>query len=319
MDSKTVNIAVIGAGDWAQLYHLPAIKLLQTKYSVHITGIWNRTPEKAIAASQKFDIIKVYASLDELISDEDIHCLAIIIRADAIAGVLGKIQERNLPLLTEKPPGRNYAEAKTLSSEIKVPNVVAFNRRYTPLNRQFKQIAENMGGMYYAECQFYRNERHYPDFIIETGIHGINYMEYLCGKICRVRTEKYPNPKNKTFIWISRVVFESGVKGVLKFFPCSGASTERYEVHSNDTSAYLFSPQHYTEDHPGSITVRMKGKVHAVIKGDADEDPLVAAGFVGEYVDFFEAVRSNRQTVSNFQNAVHTMKVAEAIEKGVNL
>lgn len=319
MKSKTLNMAVIGAGAWAQLYHLPAIKLLQKKYALHITGIWNRSPEKAIVASEKFGIQKVYRRLDELISDADIHCLAIIVRADALVGILDTVRPKKLPVLTEKPPGRNYAEAKQLSAKIVVPNVVAFNRRYTPLNRKFKQIADDMAGVYYAECQFYRNQRHYPDFITETGIHGINYMEYLCGRIGAVRTEKWKNPENETFIWISRIVFESGVKGLIKFFPCSGASIERYELHSSKSSAHLYSPQHYTEDCPGRITVRREGKIQQVIEGDADEDPLVAAGFLDEYVDFFEAVRNGKQTVSNFQNAHQTMKIAEAIEKGVDL
>ena len=319
MSANRLNIAVIGAGEWARLYHLPAIQLLKQAYSLHITGIWNRTLEKAAAAAETFGIKKVYSSLDEVIADGDIDCLAIIVRANALAGILKKASRKNLPFLTEKPPGRNYAEAKEIAASTSVPNVVAFNRRYTPLNRQFKQIADDMEGIYYAECQFYRNRRFIEDFITETGIHAVNFMEYLCGRIRAVQTEKWKNPQNDTFIWLSRVVFESGVRGLMKFFPCSGASSERYEVHSNASSAHLYSPQHYTEDFPGRITVRREGRVYRVIEGDADQDPLVAAGFVDEYIDFFEAVRTNRPTASNFKNAQHTMKIAEAIQKGVDL
>lgn len=319
MNHDRLYIAVIGAGEWVRQYHLPTIRLLQSRYSLHLTGIWNRTIEKAIAASDKFGIQKVYTNLDEIISDEQINCLAVVVSGNALAGILKSIRKKNLPLLTEKPPGRNYAEAKDLASSMNMPNVVAFNRRYTPLNRQFKRIVDEMQEPYFAECQFYRNRRYYRDFITETGIHGINYMEYLCGRIRRVWTEKWPNPKNETFIWLSRIVFESGVRGVMKFFPCSGASTERFEVHSNESSAYLYSPQHYTEDNPGRIIVRKKGQIHAEIMGDADADPLVTAGFVDEYIDFFEAIRTQRATVSNFQNAAHTMKIAEAIQNGVDL
>jgi len=319
MNPITINLAMIGAGEWAQLYHLPAVKFLQKKYSLQITGIWNRTAEKAQTAARKFGIQRVYASLDELLRDPDVNCFAIIIHADALKGVLDKVLARNMPVLTEKPPGRNYDEAEAFSHSVKVTNVVAFNRRYTPLNQQFKQIVRQMQGIYFAECHFYRNQRHTADFITETGIHSINYMEYLLGQVQTVLTEKWKNPENDTNIWISRIVFESGVKGLMKFFPCSGSSVERYEVHSNDISAYLHSPQHYTEDIPGRIIVHQNSKVHQIIEGSDDDDPLVVSGFVGEYSDFFEAILHNKATVSNFQNACHSMKLAEAIEKGEDL
>ena len=316
MNPKIINLAVIGAGEWAQLYHLPVLKYLQKEYSLQITGIWNRTTEKAQTAARKFGIQRVYASLDDLLHDSDVNCVAIIIHAGALKDVLDKVVARNLPVLTEKPPGRNYDEAKAFSQSVTVKNVVAFNRRYTPLNQQFKKIVRQMKSIYFAECHFYRNQRHYADFITETGIHGINYMEYLLGQVQTVSTEKWKNPENDTNIWISRMVFESGVKGLMKFFPCSGSSVERYEVHSNDISAYLHSPQHYTQDIPGRIIVHQNSKVHQIIEGSLDEDPLVVSGFVGEYSDFFDAILHNKATVSNFQNACHSMKLAEAIEKG---
>jgi predicted dehydrogenase len=199
---------------------------------------------------------------------------------------------------------------------VTVSNVVAFNRRYNPLNQQFKRVVEQMSQVYYAECQFYRNRRYYQDFITATGIHGINYMEYLFGPIETVTTDKWKNPVNETHIWVNRVSFASGINGLLKFFPCSGANLERYEVHSNDTSAYLYSPQAYTEDIPGQIMVYEESKLQPVIRGNEDEDPLMTLGFVSEYSDFFEACMQNTPTISNFQNACHSMRIAEAIETG---
>jgi predicted dehydrogenase len=140
-------------------------------------------------------------------------------------------------------------------------------------------------------------------------------MEYLLGQIQSGSTEKWKNPQNDTYIWVSQIVFKSGVKGVMKFFPCCGSSVERYEVHSNDISAYLFSPQHYTEDYPGQIIIHKNSKVHRIIEGDKKDDPLVVSGFVGEYVDFFDAIPGGRATISNFKNSSHSMKIAEAVEK----
>ena len=144
-------------------------------------------------------------------------------------------------------------------------------------------------------------------------------MEYLFGPIETVTIDIWKNPVNETNIWVSRITFTSGVKGLIKFFPCSGASLERYEVHSNDIAAHLYSPQAYTEDLPGQIIVYEKSKLKQIIQGDAHEDPLVTLGFVGEYVDFFEACLHDKPTISNFQNACNSMRIAEAIEKGINI
>jgi len=34
---------------------------------------------------------------------------------------------------------------------------------------------------YIAECHFYHYKRLYNHFVLETGVHGINFMERLCG------------------------------------------------------------------------------------------------------------------------------------------
>lgn len=316
MNATRINLAIIGASEWAQRYHLPTIHYLKEKYPLHITGIWNRTTSKAVEMRQQFQIKRVYKSLDEVLQDQEINCVSIAIHPSALMDILPKLLTRNLPILCEKPPGQTFEDAKALSTMVTVPNVVAFNRRYNSMNQQFKSIVERMSHVYYAECQFYRNERYYQDFITATGIHGLNYMEYLFGPIQTVSTDKWKNPINDTNIWMSRVTFASGVRGLMKFFPCSGASLERYEVHSNDISAYLHSPQPYTEDYPGQIIVYEKSKLQQIIPGNKDEGPLVTLGFVGEYVDFFEACLNNTPTISNFQNACNSMKIAEAIEQG---
>ena len=317
MNTRNINIAIIGAGEWSQMCHIPAIKYLEKKYPLHITGIWNRTIDKAVKASQKYQINKVYKSLNEVINDKDINCFAIVIHPSVVRNIIKKLLKRNLPILCEKPPGETAKEAEVLSTIIKVPNVVAFNRRYTPINRQFKKVIENMKNIYYTECRFYRSERYYKNFITTTGIHGINYMEYLFGPIEKVKVNKWENPINNTHICVCQINFSSGLNGLIKFFPCSGSSLERYEAHSTNMSTYLYSPQHYTEDYPGQIKIYKKSKKIKVIQGNAEKGPLFNLGLINEYVDFFNAFLKNVPTISNFQNAENSMKIAEIIEKEI--
>ncbi len=318
-DDLIIRPAIIGAGEWVKDYHLPTIKYLEEKIPLQISGIWNRTQEKAVRLAQIFQIKKVYTSFNEIIADSNINSFIVLVNPSVIPQVIKKLLVRKLPIFSEKTPGKTFKEAKELSKIVNVPNVVAFNRRYMPINQRFKRIIDNIKNIYFTECHFYRNERLYKNFMIETGIHGINYMEYLFGKIKNVRTDRRKNPVNDTYIWISNITFEAGLKGIMKFFPCSGSCVERFEAHSNDTSVYLYSPQTYAIDYPGKIVVHKRSKLHEIIHSDEKEGPLFNSGFVNEYMNFFNAITNNTQTISNFQNACNSMRIAEAIEKGIQI
>ena len=137
MSAARIHLAIIGASEWAQRYHLPTIKYLESRYPIHITGIWNRTISKARQMAQTFRIGKIYSTLDEVVSDKDITCFSVVVHPSALMDILPKLLIRNLPILCEKPPGQTFEETNALSIMINVPNVVAFNRRYNSMNQQF--------------------------------------------------------------------------------------------------------------------------------------------------------------------------------------
>jgi len=313
--NKPLRIALIGAGEWAREYHLPSLAVLANETAIEIAGIWNRTRETAERVARQFSIQRVYGDLSDALNDEHLDCFVVLVNSNVLIEIVSKLLVRGLPIFTEKPPGKTYEEALLLAQRVSVPNVVAFNRRYMPINRRFKQLANGIDRPYFAECHFYRNERVYDHFVRETGVHGINYMEHLCGPIIAVRTETGTIAKNGADFWISSVVFESGIRGLFKFFPCCGSSIERYEVHGRKTSIYLHCPQSYTSDHPGRIEVHENGRVISALDDDEDGG-LLTMGIVDEYRDFFRAITDGSDTASNFGNAANTMRVAEAIEAG---
>lgn len=316
---KPLRIAILGAGEWARQYHLPALKILASELPIEIAGIWNRTTESAEQAARHFCVDRVYQVLEEVLEDERLDGFVVLVSSAALVEIVSRLLPRSLPIFTEKPPGRSYQDALMLADLVHVPNVVAFNRRYMPINRRFKELANSISGAYFAECHFYRNERIYDHFVMETGVHGINYMEYLFGSVRAVRTEKRKIPQNSSDYWISSVTFESGIRGVFKFFPCCGSSVERYEVHGLDKSIYLHCPQTYTTDHPGKIVVHEKGKLISTLLDEERGGALLTAGLLDEYRDFFRAVSDGSPTASNFRNACNTMRVAEAIEATDNI
>lgn len=322
MPPEPIRLAFVGSGNWARKYHFPALDYLrkqQTGYDVQLRGLYSLDPAVAQTVASQYAFDRVYASLDELCQDEAVDAIAVAVTPSALRGVLEKVVQPGLPIFSEKPPGISYTEAKELSQIVTLPNVVAFNRRFIPLNNRFKQIVDEMDSIYFVEGHFFRHNRLDETFVIETGIHWINYLEYLFGPIRTVHPQRFPHPQNDTWVRVAQITFAGGLQGGIKFFPCTGSQGERLEVHSSDRTAYLDGP--LWQD-PGRIVIEENENqtiLRTCIPGNEGGVEVVERGITGEYEEFFRAVSTGQPTRSNFQNAANSMRVAEAIELGVDL
>jgi predicted dehydrogenase len=289
--------------------------MLRSAGVIDIAGVWNRTSETAEAAAREFGVANVYPTLDAAVTDPAVEGFVVLVHSGAVSSVVLRVAERGLPILTEKPPGQSFAEATMLAERVRVPNVVGFNRRYMPLARRFRSIVEGIDRPFFAECHFYRHDRRHPRFMLETGIHGINFIEYLCGPIASIAPTRRTQAGEGRYAWVCPVVFQSGMPGLLKFFPFCGSSIERYEVHGAERSAYFHCPASYTSDQPGRIVVHERGDVAMEIADDGGaEDELGTSGILDEYRDFLRLFADPlHKAVSDFRNACNTMRLAEAI------
>lgn len=314
---KTINLAFVGTGGWASKFHFPALAFLQehaSDYKVNLCGITCLELDRAEQIASEYGFEQVYPDLDALLADERLDAVAVAISPGALKNVVSRIAARGLPLLSEKPPGESYAEACEIAELVTVPNVLAFNRRFNPLNNKFKAIVDDMQDIYFVEGHFFRHRRSDPTFMIGTGIHWINFMEYLFGPIVHVRSHRQRHPDGETWVRVAKLTFESGVPGLLKVFPCSGSEVEQVEVHSATLSAYLDGPMSHSA---GSIRLE-RGRERELITPTAEQSTpdAVRIGIVGEYQAFFDLVLNGTPSRSTFQNGVNAMRVAEAMEWG---
>ena len=320
-----IRLAFVGSGNWARKYHFPALAWLREREAgLVLRGIHSLDAPTAQSVADEYAFQRVYPSLDDLLADESINAYAVAVTPSALSGVMARLMTRPLPIFSEKPPGISAADATALAKLITVPNVVAFNRRFIPLNNQFKALVDETPDIYYLEGHFFRHNRQDPAFALETGIHWINFIEYICGPIARVETERFAHPTTATWVWLARLVFASGLRGLLKIFPCTGAQGERLEIHSPARALFLEGPlwadpgRIVIEENDGNPVLHLQKIVRRKIGGNADGPEIVERGIVGEYQEFFAAVRTGAATRSHFQNAVNGMRVAEAIEAGKN-
>jgi predicted dehydrogenase len=313
---QRINLAFVGTGPWARRQHFPALSHLvetlpyEAGITLNLRGIASLELEdaRAVAAEVGFEV--VYPHVNALLDDPDIDAIAVAVPPAAAKPVLEQVIARQVPLFSEKPPGISLAEAEALAALVQVPNLLAFNRRFAPLNNTFKEIVADMEGVYFVEGHFLRHRRLDPAFMIGTGIHWINFMIYCFGEIQASTVERFPNPQEECWNRVAQLTFPGDVRGLLKVFPCSGTTAEQLEVHSSGQSVYLDGP---LGSNPGRIIVT-RGEAQEVIEQEVARPEFVRIGILGEYREFFTRTCAGLPTRSTFQNAVNTMRVAEALE-----
>jgi predicted dehydrogenase len=318
MTRQPTHLAFVGSGAWARKYHFPALTYLighpaeLPGVELRLRGITSLEPEVARAVATEVGFERVYPSLDALIEDPGVDAIAVAVTPSATASVIERVLRRQVPLFSEKPPGISTRQAQALAERVTVPNVLAFNRRFAPLNNTFKALVDATTDMTFVEAHFLRHERAEDEFMIGTGIHWINFIEYICGEIADVRVERFATPDGRAWNRVAHLTFSGGLRGLLKVLPCAGSQVERLEVHSATQSLYLDGPL-WTQ--PGSITVDA-GDAREVLSPETDRPlpEIVRLGIVAEYVEFLTLACSTRPTRSNFQNAVNSMRIAEAME-----
>jgi predicted dehydrogenase len=292
--NRKLNLALIGSGEWAVDYHLPTIYSDDLKDKLNLCGVWNRTRSKSERVAKEWEIPHIYASLDEILQDSDIDAVSVVVNSRAVGQILRRLSRRHLPILCEKPPGRDSREAKNL--------------------------VDKLESIQFVECHFLRRHREDQKFVTETGVHGINFLEYLLGPIRAVDAERWFSEGKNNYNWLARLTFASGLRGFIKFFPSAGISLESIEVHGDDVSLYLDSEQHFTDTTEGRITHYRNTKRNKIAKRNVvinrEGGRLRRGGFVGEYLEFISAVQKRTSPLSNFGNSWTSMRIAEIIEQG---
>lgn len=315
-----VRLAFVGTGNWARRYHLPSLnhirqhKLGGCELVLH--GIYGVRQNEAEELAGQYHFGRVYPTLDDLMGDAEVDAVAIVISPEATKQVVLQVMEKELPLITEKPPGANYAEAQELAERVQVPHVVGFNRRYGVLNNRFREMVQRVSGIVSVRGVMHRVNRQQPHFVLHAGPHLINFMEYLFGPIRSLRTEHRIVPSTGGRLYLGHACFESGLTGEIELTPAGERHWEGIEVHTTEQTLILHSPHN---DGAGEILRRREGAADEVLDRSGENVPVVEEGYAWEHVDLLNAVGGPRPVRSTFQNAVNTMRVAEALETGRDL
>lgn len=113
-----MNILIIGAGKISKWF-LNDLKNSQYHNEIIVKGIYNRTIEKAVAYQEKYQIEKVYQTIqqeidEQAIDEQAIDLFYVATADDAHFEIVKLLLENNKNVFCEKPLALTYREAKLL-------------------------------------------------------------------------------------------------------------------------------------------------------------------------------------------------------------
>jgi predicted dehydrogenase len=210
MIKNKFKVAIIGAGYMAEEY----LKVFSKK-KIHCEAIFSRTLSKSKILKKKYNIKKIYKSLNDLKNDNKINALIIVVNAESTQNLINNLDIHKYRVLCEKPVGINFEETKKIISKIKNKHFyVALNRRFYGSNLKANNlINKNKGKRFISirdqEMQNFKSKNVNKNLMYCNSVHLIDYINiYARGKLLKIqRLKKFKN--NKFSENLTRLVFSS--------------------------------------------------------------------------------------------------------------
>lgn len=216
------SIALVGAGAFAKLMHVPNLKALNVNVPVVISG----SGASARQVAEMLKAGKATTDYESALNDSNVSAVLISTRHNLHAAQTIAAAKAGKHIFVEKPLGLTVEECEQVIQEVEKANVlctVGFNRRFSPYALEAKKVLESLAGAKQIICRV--NAGALPKShwlldpsegggrIIGEGCHFFDLMMWLVGSTpVAVSAQKIGEDENE----ISAVVkFSDGSLGTL--------------------------------------------------------------------------------------------------------
>lgn len=243
-------IGIIGAGNFAKMTLLPALKGTdaQIKHIVSSGGV------NGTALARKHNIAQSTTDYDVVLADKDVDLVMITTRHNLHASMVVRALEEGKHVFVEKPLALNHEELITIEESYRKNSgtlMIGFNRRFSPHTQKIKSLVGNapMNIIATMNAGAIPPEIWVHDMevgggrIIGEACHYLDLMVYLTGSkikaVCMNALGENPaeNSDNASIL----VKMENGSTGVVNYFSNGSKSyaKERLEVFSQEKTLIM--------------------------------------------------------------------------------
>ncbi len=283
-------IAICGAGGIVNDAHLPAYR----KAGFAVTGIYDQNREAAERTAQRFEVPRVYETLEELAEDPDAAIIDIAVPATETHGVVSSVVGSGKALLIQKPLGESMETARATVDVIEQSGVVAAvnqQMRWEPGVRAAQALAArgDLGEVFDISFSIFVDtpwnlwewlKRKNTIDVLYHSIHYLDSIRFITGKepvslYCDGTTQPGYDAAGETRILL-HLVFEECLRAT---------------VRTNHHAAYGLEGQRaeFRVDGTRGVAIRTIGLLMDYPKGVADAFSYKTEGAEWRQVDFAES------------------------------
>lgn len=315
---KDVRVAIIGAGPRATGVHYASLRDIPAAKMVAVCDL---NDARMNTAADTFGIPGRYTNYVEMLEKEKPDAVYAIMPPHHLYDVAATVMGMGCHLFIEKPPAVTTEQARQmaiLARQHKVLTGVTFQRRFSPLIQYGKMLCEKRGPVHSAVATFYKCAvgggpyyRGAIDVLMCDAIHAVDTLRYLCGgEVVSVASDIRRLDSGHCNVHLALVTFDSGATGVLLTNWMTGRRMFTVEIHSPGISCF--------GDPEEGGRIYADGKVEPAEALDpfklcGSQEAHRAFGAYDTNRHFIECVQKGEQPQTNFDDAVKTMALVDAI------
>lgn len=303
-----LKIALIGCGDHSRQQHAAPLARWAAEHpgKIELIAACDLNPQRAAEVCHQFGFAQSFIDLREMLDRVSPDaCVAITpVHLNVPIGI--DILQRRIPCVIEKPPGRSMAEVNHLAEiakQTRTPHMISMNRRFNPHLNAAMHWFKPFGPLRRIFAKMYRVHRTEPEFIWSTGIHLIDTVHYLGGKISDFTF------KHSERTWQIEMDFENRISASLDIQPENGTFEESYEL--------------VGDNHRCRIRIDDAGRVETLAwidqnlvlsstSGD-NEPPEITCGAYAETDHFITSLPTKRRLSPTIDQVLPSARIAFAL------
>lgn len=315
---RRLRVGFIGAGNRANASHYPSVADLPDL--AEMAAICDRDESRLHATAERWGIAARFTDLHEMLATVELDAVYCVAPPGVLPEIVLPCLQAGKHVFSEKPLGVNLAAAGRMADAAQANGcltMVAFNRRFAPVNLHCRALAAERGGPTQVLVEYHKSaaeQTPYADvsmFVYDIS-HAVDATRWWLGEPTSVCASVERSTGERDDIFTALLGYAGGATGILTANRASGTRFERVEVHAPGLLCSIFAPDR------AEIWLD-NAKQPAVVTGAelaGTDDPRVTYGFLGESRHFLESVRDGVPPAPSFADAALTMALCERLERG---
>jgi len=310
-----LKVGVIGCGGHAQSH----LKMIQDEPRMQLMAVAEIDEERLAQARASYHPEFAFVDYRQMLDQVDLDVVYVVTMPAHLRSIVIECLDRDLHTSVEKSPGMTVEETQQMLAAAQRSQgkaILSVNRRYKPEILAVRQLLQDRGGATQVAANYHkpptpwRKELRPPD-IVSDAIHHVDLLRWMAG---RTQTEAADVTELYAHSWHENrpgaphynaiIAFDNGCYGTMMSHYGVGYRIQTAEVHAEDLSAYL----DLTRD--PQVTLYLDGKPY-----EGPLKPAVAPDF-NETHHFVDCILNDTEPWSPLEDAVKTMRLCEAIERG---